>query len=108
MAQDASSGENRDFAFGHNTVGSCDCPAVKVGKDPITNDRVLVVSEMYDDELRKETDSATGTISESRAKEAWLNVIEWYDEQEGLLPKHREEREEARKIAAELGWLDDE
>jgi len=110
MANSANSGENRDFAFGRNETDGCSCPAVTAGFDPITNETLLSVAEQYDDEIQTDVGISHGVVDESKAKEAWLNVIEHYGDfdDEEMHPTYREEREEARKIAAELGWLDDE
>lgn len=101
----SSNTEERQFAFGENSRDGCPCPLNAVGYNP-DNSPYILIAERYDGIVGDRLGIRWGKVSENIAREAWLKVIEEYDDQ--MHRGDREKREIAREVAAELGWLDGE
>jgi len=90
----------RMFAFGANTVGSCKCPALAAGVDPFHLESFVAE---YDSQAAFETDIPyEGLISETLARDAWIDTMKHYKNQEILA----HEVELAMRVAVRLGWLE--
>jgi hypothetical protein len=100
----SSNTEERQFAFGENSRDGCPCPMNAVGKNLEVGPN-LAIAERYDGIVGDRLGIGWGKVSENIAREAWLEVIEQYDNR--MARGDREKREIAREVAAELGWLDD-
>jgi hypothetical protein len=92
-----SDSQERQFAVGSDTVDKCDCPAVAAGYDTAKSD-VAAMAGGYDFFACHDTPHgyAEFTVSEKRAKEAWLEAIDDAPANEANV---------GRDIATELGWL---
>lgn len=119
--------DQSEFAFGANAIGETKCPSCAAGLDPIRRE-VIEVADLYDIISRRiarekrGTFDVTGTIDKEYAQSAWLNAItefeaqieyqrekqEWRDLDEEEKKAQDRALEEARKVAAELGWDDGE
>lgn len=93
----------KQYAYGKDTIRDCNCPAVEAGFTPGDGDRSTAVAEWYDSIVR-ELDYGTVelTIPEEKAKEAWLKTVEQ------LRGRYHEDSEivrTAEEIAETLGWL---
>lgn len=67
----------RQFAYGVNVCDSIMCPARAAGiesSDPLWETPVV---EKYDEQLER-SPSDMGVVDESKAKEAWLVMLEYY------------------------------
>jgi hypothetical protein len=100
----SSNTQERQFAFGENSHDGCPCPLTAAGYNP-DNSPYLLIAEMYDNIVGAKLGIRWGKAPEDVAKEAWLKVIEEYDDQ--MHRGDKKKREIAREVAAELGWLDD-
>lgn len=98
----SSNTEDRQFAFGENSRDGCPCPLNAVGKNPEISPNIEV-AETYDEIVGEMLGIGWGKAPEDVAKEAWLEVIEHYEEVG--VEEHPVYREVARETAAELGWL---
>lgn len=92
--------ENREFAYGKDSVDGCVCPAVAAGFSPSSGDDSIVVAERYDQEVKdKNLTTARSIIDEEAAKEAWLSALEHLERKEMY------QLEVGREIARRLDWL---
>lgn len=87
------------FAFGDNTFEGCECPAMSVGVDPLSNDVALEVVTEYDNYMEDVEGVIAGVTEEQKARHAWLASM---DNLSGAALR------EAKYIAEELGWLNDD
>lgn len=91
------------FAYGKDTVGSCECPAVQAGYSPGNGDDSSEVAAWYDETVEMlGYSNARSIITEEKAKKAWLEAIEAVEEDASTSNEHAEV---AREIAEVLGWL---
>jgi hypothetical protein len=98
--------EHERFAFGSNKEDGYPCPALAAGYNPGKRPENTVVAGKYDEKVAAAMEFGWGTVSEREAKEAWLKVLR-EQERKGALGDSLK-KEFARKVAAELGWLEDE
>lgn len=95
--------QSRQFAYGKDTIGECECPAVAAGFEPRTGDDSTMPAEMYDEQVRElGFTSARSTIDESDAKKAWLKMIQ---KMERFPYANDVNLETAKNVAEELGWM---
>lgn len=92
--------ENRQFAYGCDTVGGCACPAVQAGYSPSSGDESFEVAETFDREVMKLSGTEyDGVVSEDVARSAWERAID------ALVDGGDEEYAAVgEEIAAVLGW----
>lgn len=110
MSQTANPNDHGQFAFGANEHEDCVCPAVAAGYNPESSHRggvpgLLEVAETYDLMAEDHHPDYFGVISEDEAKESWLKMMNEVEDREG---KNSDQYHAARKVADELGWLDEE
>lgn len=93
----------RYFAYGKDTIGDCECPAVRAGFSPGTGDKTTAPAEWYDGVVRDlGFSSPHSTIEEEKAKTAWLKTIE---QLKGRYHEDSEVVRAAEEVAEDLGWL---
>lgn len=85
-----------EFAVCANSIGSCECPAVTAGYDPM-EDESVEIAEMFDYYCGGEE----RTVSEVFARDNWMRAID-EAERSGQIHAARI----GRDIARRLGWLD--
>lgn len=108
----------QEYAFGHNEVDGCKCPAVVAGYEPDKEGYTLDVAEAFDRVVRGDNDDCAGTIPEPEARDAWKELVDRYRETveeyehdfEDSIPNgtHKtyvERMNRAKEIGDELGWL---
>ena len=95
--------QNRNFAYGKDTIGGCCCPAVAAGYAPNTGDESTEIAETYDYYVRElDLDNADSIITEKEARQAWLAAVESIDQDEYAADQKARLGED---IAEDLGWL---
>jgi hypothetical protein len=87
------------FAFGENTFRDCECPAMSVGVDPLMNDVAMEAVVAYDNHMEDVEGKPVGVTDEQKARNAWLASMDHLSG--GAL-------REAKYIAEELNWLNDD
>jgi len=71
------------FAYGWNEYNGCVCPAVAAGFDPAGEGEgdyvpgLTEAAESYDQIVRQGHGGNSGTVSEEEAKDAWIQMLEW-------------------------------
>lgn len=91
------------FAYGKDTVGDCECPAVRAGFSPGSGDETTAPAERYDEVVRElGYDNSFSTLTEEEAKDAWLTMI---DQLKGHYHEDFEGVRAAEEVAETLGWL---
>ncbi|WP_144797604.1 hypothetical protein [Halorubrum depositum] len=95
--------QNRNFAYGKDTIGGCCCPAVAAGYAPNTGDESTEIAETYDYYVRElGLDNADSIITEEEARQAWLAAVESIEQDEYAADRKARLGED---IAEDLGWL---
>ncbi|UBF20292.1 hypothetical protein M1M41_gp039 [Halorubrum sodomense tailed virus 4] len=95
--------QNKNFAYGKDTIGGCCCPAVAAGFAPNTGDESTEIAETYDYYVRElDLGNAHSVIPEEKARQAWLAAVESIEEDEYAADR---KARVGRDIAEDLGWL---
>lgn len=95
--------QNRNFAYGKDTIGGCCCPAVAAGYAPNTGDESTEIAETYDYYVRElDLDNADSIITEKEARQAWLAAVKSIEQDEYAADRKARLGED---IAEDLGWL---
>lgn len=97
----------RRFAYGENEREGAFCPAQAVGLEPGAGHALEVVT-IYDEVCRERFEADEGTVSEKKARDAWIEAIQReqdaLDEVDPEREIYYEDLEQAKTIAEELGW----
>jgi len=102
--------QERRFAFNHNTVDGCPCPAFAAGYNPNNDSIVCEIAEQYDERAYTFAARDSGTLPEHNARQAWDQTIELLKdrsdnaETERIADHYHEMVKLANEIADELGW----
>lgn len=86
-----------EFAYGSDCVDGTECPARAAGFE--TNSPVV---GFYDSLINEGDNVGQGTVTEERARAAWLDAIKAVKQEYG---EDHAEAQAARQIAEELDWL---
>lgn len=89
--------KDREFTFGKTFLGGKKCPAAAAGYDPAQH---AVPATQFDELVHQETGNEFGFVDEETSKRNWLRAIEEAD--------LTHVQQYGRKVAHELGWLDDD
>ena len=96
----------QQFAYGKDTIQGCECPARAAGFAPSDGDESTAVAEWYDSAVKDVGNTHySSIISEQKAKEAWLEMIDQMEKRVDSIYKGERDLQIAREIADELGWL---
>jgi len=96
----------RQFAYGRNTHDGVDCPARAAGYDTEHGQHMPqlgYVTSKFDDKIGY-TPSATGVVDGEKAKQAWVEMIDYYrlTRYQARSGKHTEKWDEMVKLAIEI------
>ncbi|UBF21453.1 hypothetical protein HRTV-21_gp87 [Halorubrum virus HRTV-21] len=95
--------QNRNFAYGKDTIGGCCCPAVAAGFAPNTGDESTEIAETYDYYVGEfGYENADSTLTEEEAREVWLAAVESIEQDEYAAER---KARVGKDIAEDLGWL---
>lgn len=94
----------KTFAYGANDLGGgCECPALSAGIEPGSDGHehpgILRAAERYDSILQNKEGSYEGEVPEEVAKDAWIHMLQEFDEQ-GIYAQHV-----AEEVAAYHDWI---
>jgi hypothetical protein len=101
--------EQRRFAYGCNTSGDVECPALTANRDPRVSKALREIAGQYDINVSRSRPTDNGVVAEHVARTHWLEAIEELREDDKASRTRETLYEDAvaygEKIADELGWL---